>query len=58
MEYKKVSSNTLKKEDTNYTADNLIQEVTEIPKFNEMHQKTIRDSFSGYKTELQKLIYY
>jgi hypothetical protein len=58
VEYKKVSSNTLKKEDTNYTADNLIQELTEIPKFNEMHQKTIRDSFSGYKTELQKLIYY
>lgn len=58
VEYKKVSSNTLKKEDTNYTADNLLQELVKIPKFNEMHQKTIRDSFSGYKTELQKLIYY
>ena len=34
--YKKVSSNTVKMDDTNYTADNLIKDLVKIPKFYEM----------------------
>ena len=60
VEYKKISSNMVNKDDTNYTAHNLIQDLVKIPKFNELHYKRerIRDEFSGYKTELEKLVYY
>lgn len=58
VEYKKISSNTVKKDDTDYTAYHLIQDLIKNPKFNELHNKRIRDEFSGYKTELENLIYY
>lgn len=58
VEYKKISSNTVNKDKTDYTAFNLIQELIKDPKFNELHHKSIRDEFSGYITELEKLVYY
>ena len=57
-EYKKISSNTIKPENTNYTAINLIDDLIKIPKFNELYHKQIPDEFSGYITELDKLVYY
>lgn len=60
VEYKKISSNIVKKDDTDYTAYNLIQELVKIPKYNNLHynRQRIRDEFSGYMTELEKLVYY
>ena len=56
--YKKVSSNTVKMDDTNYTADNLIKDLVKIPKFYEMDDTHISDQFSGFTTELRKYVYY
>ncbi|PQL11801.1 hypothetical protein VPHSUH08_09300 [Veillonella sp. S13054-11] len=56
--YKKVSSNTIKMDDTNYTADNLIKDLVKIPKFYEMDDTHISDQFSGFTTELRKYVYY
>lgn len=58
VEYKKISSNAVKKDDTDYTAENLRKDLIKIPKFSAMNDTHIPDPFSGYTTELRKYIYY
>lgn len=58
VEYKKISSTTVKKDDTDYTAENLRKDLIKIPKFSAMNDTHIPDPFSGYTTELRKYIYY
>lgn len=58
VQYKKISSNNVKPDDTNYTAESLRKDLIKIPKFSAMNDTHIPDPFSGYTTELRKYIYY
>lgn len=58
VQYKKVSSNTVTIDDTNYTSKKLIEELVKIPKFYEMDDTHISDPFSGFTTELRQYINY
>jgi lipoprotein len=58
VKYKKVSSKTVTIDDTKYTADNLIKDLVKIPKFYEMDDTHISDSFSGFTTKLRQYVYY
>ena len=58
VQYKKVSSNTVTIDDTNYTSKKLIEELVKIPKFYEMDNTHISDPFSGFTTELRQYINY
>lgn len=58
VQYKKVSSTTPKIEDTNYTAQKLIEELVKIPKFYKMDDTHISDPVRGFTTELRQYINY